>query len=84
MKKPKVTAQSLIVIILAMTVLAATIIYLFTDKMIPGLIPLCTAVMMVPMWHQQKQNKTVTVLCLTAAVLNVIAGVMQIIAVFLP
>ena len=84
MKKPKVTAQSLIVIILAMTVLAATIIYLFTDKMIPGLIPLCTAVMMVPMWHQQKQNKTVAVLCLTAAVLNVIAGVMQIIAVFLP
>lgn len=84
MKKPKVTAQSLIVIILAMTVLAATIIYLFTNKMIPGLIPLCTAVMMVPMWHQQKQNKTVAVLCLVAAVLNVIAGVMQIIAVFLP
>lgn len=66
-------------ILLAAVVTVSTVIYLLTDNMIPGLTPFCTAALMVPLWKQQKQNKAVAVMLIIAAILNVAAGIMQII-----
>jgi hypothetical protein len=66
------------VIGLALTVSTASIVYLFTELMIPGLIPLASAGMLVPIWQQQRKHKVVSILLIVSFVLNIIAGIMQI------
>ncbi|MBQ8835219.1 MAG: hypothetical protein IJ001_09920 [Oscillospiraceae bacterium] len=79
MKKDKLLA--VIVILLGVIVMAASIVYIVTDRMIPGLIPLCSAVLMVPMillWRKNENGKLYAFLFMTASILNLIAAVLQI------
>ena len=68
---------------LASAVMILNFVYLFSGWMIPGLLPFCQAVLMVPMaltWSRtQTKHKWIPALFALAAVLNVIAGIMQIV-----
>jgi len=74
---------TVVIITLSIILILASSIYLITEKMIPGLIPLLTAVLMIPMialWgNRPDKGKLYAILFATAAVLNMIAGIMQII-----
>lgn len=82
MKKNKQQIWAAAVIILALIVLAASIVYLLTGKMVPGLIPLSSALLMLPMlmlWGRKQENgKLYAILFLSASILNLIAGILQI------
>lgn len=79
MKRDKLLA--VLVILLGVVLIAATLLFLLTDRMIPGLIPICSAVLMVPMmllWRGQKNGTLYSILFLAAGVLNLIAAILQI------
>lgn len=82
MKKNKQQIWAAAVIILALIVLAASIVYLLTGKMVPGLIPLSSALLMLPMlilWGRKQENgKLYAILFLSASILNLIAGILQV------
>ena len=81
MKSKKEKVLSAIIILLAIVVLVCTAVYLITDKMIPGLMPLSQAALMVPMYilWKNREPKWIGYLFILAGILNLIAGVMQII-----
>ena len=69
-------------LLLAAMVMILSVVYLFTEWMIPGLLPFCQAALMIPMiliWRRTQQNRWISVLFMVAAVLNVIAGILQIV-----
>lgn len=74
----KNTMLAVIEIVLGLAVSIASVIYIFTEAMIPGLIPLGTALLMVPLWLQQREHKAVAILLTVAFVLNMLAGIIQI------
>lgn len=79
MKRDKLWA--VLVILLGVVLIAATLLFLLTDRMIPGLIPICSAVLMVPMmqlWRGQENGTLYSILFLAAGVLNLIAAILQI------
>lgn len=76
MKRDKLLA--VLVILLGVVLIAATLLFLLTDRMIPGLIPICSAVMMMLLWRGQENGKLYSILFLTAGVLNLIAAILQI------
>ena len=79
MKRDKLLA--VLVILLGVVLIAATLLYLFTDRMIPGLIPICSAVLMIPMmqlWRGKENGTLYSILFLSAGVLNLIAAILQI------
>lgn len=81
MKRDKLLA--VLVILLGTVLIAATLLYLLTDQMILGLIPICSAVLMVPMmqlWRGKENGMLYSILFLIAGVLNLIAAVMQILS----
>lgn len=86
MKSKKDLVLTVVVIFLALAVTAASIVYLVTEKMVPGLIPLLSAVLMVPMIlvtrKQPTGGKLTMILFIAAAILNLIAGIMQIVQAF--
>jgi len=56
-------------------------IYLVSGNMIPGLIPLCSAALMIPfilLWGKQENGKIYSVIFLISALLNLIAAILQI------
>ena len=83
MKNKKDILLTVIILLLAVVVIVSTMIYLFTDKMIPGLQPFAQAALMVPMiliWKRTQKNQWISLLFVIAAILNVIAGIMQIVS----
>lgn len=83
MKNKKDCLLTVIIVLLAAVVVVSTLVYLFTDKMIPGLQPFAQAALMVPMillWKRTQNNQWISLLFVVAAVLNVIAGIMQIVS----
>jgi len=70
-----------LVLTLAAVVMVLSLVYIFTDWMIPGLLPFCQAVLMIPMYKLWKDKKPrwIGIMFVVAAVLNVIAGIMQIV-----
>lgn len=81
MKSKKHKVLSSIMILLAIVVLVCTAVYLITDQMIPGLMPFAQAALMVPMYSlwKNREPKWISYLFILAGILNLIAGVMQII-----
>ena len=81
MKSKKEKILSISMVVLALVVLVSTVVYLITDKMIPGLMPFSQAALMVPMYTlwKNREPKWIGILFLVAGVLNLIAGVMQIV-----
>lgn len=81
MKPGKDRLLSVVMILLALVVLVSTIVYLFTGNYIPGLMPLSQAALMVPMYSlwRNREPRWISFLFLIAGVLNVLAGIMQII-----
>lgn len=81
MKNKKEKILSISMVVLALVVLVSTAVYLITDKMIPGLMPLSQAALMVPMYilWKNREPKWISYLFILAGILNLIAGVMQII-----
>lgn len=79
----KKNVLSILIVILGVIVTAACVIYLATDQMIPGLIPLCAAAMMVPMMlcYDYSKHKLTCWLLFAAMLLNLAAGILQIILV---
>ena len=77
-RKEKIFA--IVMIALAVVVLVSTTVYLITDKMIPGLMPLSQAALMIPMFllWRNREPKWISYLFILAGILNLIAGVMQI------
>ena len=74
--------MKLVGISLATLVLVFSTIYLLTGWMIPGLLPFAQAALMIPMfllWRKQTHHRWIGTLFAVAAVLNVIAGIMQIV-----
>ena len=83
MKNKKDILLTVIMLLLAAVVIVSTLVYLLTDKMIPGLQPFAQAALMVPMilvWKRTQNNQWISFLFVIAAVLNVIAGIMQIVS----
>lgn len=83
MKNKKDILLSAVLLLLAAVVIVSTLVYLLTDKMIPGLQPFAQAAMMLPMillWKRTQKNQWISILFVFAAVLNVIAGIMQIVS----
>ena len=80
MKSRKEKILSVVIIILALVVLISTVVYLITDKAIPGLMPLSQAALMIPMFllWRNREPKWISYLFILAGILNLIAGVMQI------
>ena len=81
MKSKKERLISAAMILLAIVVLVATVVYLITGKMIPGLMPLSQAALMVPMYllWKTREPKWIRILFIVACILNIIAGVAQIV-----
>ena len=81
MKSKREKILSISMVVLALVVLVSTVVYLITDKMIPGLMPLSQAALMVPMYSlwKNREPKWISYLFILAGILNLIAGVMQII-----
>lgn len=78
MKRDK--ALSWIIIGVSILIMGVSLLYLITGFMVPGLIPLGSAILMVPLllfYRKRENGKMYAVLFLSAAVLNLIAGVMQ-------
>ena len=77
-RKEKIIA--IVMTVLAVVVLVSTAVYLITDQMIPGLMPLSQAALMVPMFllWRKREPKWISYLFILAGILNLIAGVMQI------
>ena len=74
---------ALAVILLGIVVMAASIIYLATDNMIPGLIPFCSAILtilMMILWRKNEHGKVYAIIFLVASVLNLIAGILQVLS----
>ena len=74
---------ALSVILLGIVVMAASIIYLATDNMIPGLIPFCSAILtilMMILWRKNEHGKVYAIIFLVASVLNLIAGILQVLS----
>jgi len=71
---------SFAMIVLAVVVLVLSLVYLFTEWMIPGLLPICQALLMIPMFMlwKDREPKWISILFVVAGVLNVIAAIMQI------
>lgn len=70
-----------LVILLSIIVLAASIIYLMTDKIVPGFIPLCSSALIIPMvviFRKQENGRMYSIIFLAGSILNLIAGIMQI------
>lgn len=65
---------------LAFLVILLSFVYLVSGWMVPGLLPFCQAVLAIPMYKfwKSKEPKWIGILFFIAAVLNVIAGIMQI------
>lgn len=65
---------------LALLVMLLSFVYLVSGWMVPGLLPFCQAALVVPMYKlwKGKEPKWIGLLFIVAAVLNVIAGIMQI------
>ena len=78
-RKEKIFA--IVMIALAVVVLVSTTVYLITDKMIPGLMPLSQAALMIPMFllWKNREPRWISYLFILAGILNLIAGVMQIV-----
>ena len=81
MKSKKERLISAAMILLAIVVLVSTVVYLITSKMIPGLMPLSQAALMVPMYllWKNREPKWIRILFIVACILNIIAGVAQIV-----
>ena len=81
MKSKKERLISAAMILLAIVVLVSTVVYLITSKMIPGLMPLSQAALMVPMYllWKNREPKWIHILFIAACVLNIIAGIAQIV-----
>lgn len=81
MKSKKERLISAAMILLAIVVLVATVVYLITGKMIPGLMPLSQAALMVPMYllWKNREPKWIRILFIVACILNIIAGIAQIV-----
>ena len=80
-KPNKVVA--LAVILLGVLVMAASIIYLTTDAMIPGFIPFCSAILtilMMILWRKNEHGHIYAIIFLVASVLNLIAGILQVLS----
>lgn len=72
---------TVLMIALAVIVIVASVIYLGTDKMIPGLIPMGSAgimVLMILQWRRDENGKLYAILFAIAGILNLISAVMQI------
>lgn len=80
MKSKKEKILSISMVVLALVVLVSTAVYLITDQMIPGLMPMSQAALMVPMYilWRNREPKCISYLFILAGILNLIAGVMQI------
>ena len=78
-KKERLLSASMI--LLSLVVLVSSIVYLITGKMIPGLMPLSQAALMVPMYllWKNREPKWIRILFIVACILNIIAGVAQIV-----
>ncbi|MFZ2537490.1 MAG: hypothetical protein WAX04_01135 [Oscillospiraceae bacterium] len=85
----KEKALNVVGIVAAIVAMVSSMIYLFTQKMIPGLSPLALAVLMgILLWNYKKKNKTqtiknykiVSILFLVACVLNFVSGIIQIVS----
>ena len=81
MNSKKERLLSAVVILLALVVLVSTVVYLITGNYIPGLMPLSQAALMVPMYFlwKSREPRWISYLFLVAGVLNVIAGILQIV-----
>lgn len=81
MNSKKERLLSAVVILLALVVLVSTVVYLITGNYIPGLMPLSQAALMVPMYSlwKSREPRWISYLFLVAGVLNVIAGILQIV-----
>ena len=81
MNNKKEQLLSAAVILLSIVVLVSSIVYLITGKMIPGLMPLSQAAMMVPMYllWKNREPKWIRILFIAACVLNIFAGIAQIV-----
>lgn len=81
MKSRKEKILAIVMTALAVVVLVSTVAYLITDKMIPGLMPFSQAALMVPMFllWKNREPKWISYLFILAGILNLIAGVMQIV-----
>ena len=78
-KKERLLSASMI--LLSIVVLVSSIVYLITGKMIPGLMPLSQAALMVPtylLW-KNREPKWISILFIAACVLNIFAGIAQIV-----
>ena len=78
-KKERLLSASMI--LLSIVVLVSSIVYLITGKMIPGLMPLSQAALMVPtylLW-KNREPKWIRILFIAACVLNIFAGIAQIV-----
>ena len=68
---------------LAVIVMILSFVYMFTDWMIPGLLPFSQALLMIPIvltWNRtQQKSRWIPALFAVAALLNVIAGIMQLV-----
>lgn len=82
MKNKKDIVLSILVVVLAVIIIAASIIYLISDQMIPGFIPLLQSLLMILMivnWRKRRDNGILYAsIFAIAAVLNLIAAIMQI------
>lgn len=81
MKTKKERLLSAVMLLLLTVVLVSTIVYLVTGNMIPGLMPLSQAWLMIPMYSlwKNRELKWISILFIVAFVLNVIAGIAQIV-----
>lgn len=80
MKSRKDRLLSAVMLLLLTVVLVSTIVYLITGNMIPGLMPLSQAGLMIPMYSlwKNREPKWISILFIVACVLNIIAGIAQI------
>lgn len=83
MKQNVFTIIRIVSAVSAMTVVISSGIYLFTQKMIPGVSPFALAILMLSMFLKEKVNGNkagITWIYLLASVLNIAAGINQILA----
>lgn len=83
-KKDKILTK--VITVLSITVVLVAAAYLVLDFSIPGLLPLSTALLMasfVVLFNQKnkEENKVISIICLVAAIINVISGILEIIEV---
>ena len=71
---------SAVMLPLLTVVLVSSVVYLVTGNMVPGLMPLSQAGLMIPMYilWKNREPKWISILYIVACVLNIIAGIAQI------